>query len=111
MERFYNMKMNTNNKTKKIFNCITYLIIAGVIFTCIAVPIISILEKNNSEESTPVTVITDTDELVGNKDNADNSTTTSENPDSNAGADDQTKTLDQYEETGTDNEISFDMFE
>lgn len=62
------MKKQPNNKTsQKLFNWITYIIAAGIIITCIAVPVISFTGNNRGADTdTPVTKINTSDDSTGN---------------------------------------------
>ena len=200
------MKKQPNNKTsQKIFNWIAYIIAAGIVITCIAVPVISFTGNNREADTdTPVTKINTSDDSTdntadgsdnaqsgtanvpgddsgasgpaadsdsnntsgedpadkntadsnttdsntsskknpdnsssdsrsekkghgsnssgnnssnnSNNNNSDNNSNNNDTADSNPGTNDNSsdkkhQTLDEYEATGKDNEISFDMFE
>ncbi len=199
------MKKQPNNKTsQKLFNWIAYIIAAGIVITCIAVPVISFTGNNRGADTdTPVTKINTSDDSTGNtaggsdneqsgtanvpgddsgasgstadsvsndpsgedpsdknssdsnttdnkaadsnttdsntssknnpdnsssdsrsekkghgsnSNNSDNNSNNNDTADSNPGTNDNSsdnkhQTLDEYEATGKDNEISFDMFE
>lgn len=84
------MKKQPNNKTsQKIFNWIAYIIAAGIVITCIAVPVISFTGNNREADTdTPVTKINTSDDstnnTAGGSDNAQSGTANVPGDDSGA---------------------------
>ena len=100
------MKKQPNNKTsQKLFNWIAYIIAAGIVITCIAVPVISFTGNNRGADAdTPVTKINTSDDSTGNTEGgSDNAQPGTANvPGDDSGASGSTADSDSNDPSGED---------